>query len=369
MRLFKTLLGRSLLVVLVCACPFKPAPAADALTVVSWGGAYEAAQQRAIFAPFTAQSGVEVNVLTYAGGTKSLVDRAAEEGWDVVDMTESDALSACHQGLLHPLDHADLLVPARKTALRDDFPPGALARCAVAQNIYATVFAYNEKAFPGIKPTALEDFFDLERFPGPRGLQRSPDAILEWALMAEGIPVAQIYDLLSTGRGLDLAFRKLDDIRDAIVWWQTAGEPDQLLRDGKVVLSSGFNGRFFAARNNGEAPIAIVWDGQLLGYEVWAIPTTTQNLAEAEIFIGFATQADQLARLAEHIPYAPARKSALSRIGLHWRSQVPMRHHLPNAAQHAGRALLRDSRWYASTRKLRRQRFEAWLTKTAKVSQ
>ena len=42
--------------------------------------------------------------------------------------------------------------------------------------------AYDERAFPGVKPTRIGDFFDTARFPGPRAVQRGPDGILEWAL-------------------------------------------------------------------------------------------------------------------------------------------------------------------------------------------
>ncbi len=356
------LLCRTLLIGVLIAGIHSAAKAAEQITVVSWGGAYEAAQQRSIFAPFTAQTGIKVNVRSYTGGVDSLRQRAGSEGWDVIDMTEDDAISACSQGLLGALEHREILVPSRKSSLRDDFVPGAFRTCSVAQNIYATVFAYSEKDFPGIKPGRIEDFFDLDAFPGKRAVQRSPDVILEWALMAEGVPVSQIYDLLSTDRGLAVAFRKLDQIRSAIIWWSDPAEPPQMLSDGRAVMASGFNGRFFAATNAGGAAISIVWDSQQIGYEVWAVSASSQNRTNAELFIGFATQPDQLARLAEHIPYTPARHSALPRIGRHWRSHVPMRYHLPNKPRPNERLLYRDSAWYANTRALREQRFDEWLS-------
>ncbi len=354
---------RLILILALFAGLLGGARAADELTVVTWGGAYEAAQKRAIFAPFTAQTGISVNIKTYSGGLAPLRQRAAGEGWDVIDMTEDDAISACNEGALSALQLEEILVPPRSGSLKDDFERGALRKCSVAQNIYATVFAYSEKAFPGVKPARVEDFFDLKRFPGKRALQRSPDVVLEWALLAEGVPAAQVYDLLSTERGLAVAFRKLDEIREDIVWWRDPDEPPALLANGAAVMASGFNGRFLAAANGGRAPISIVWDAQQIGYEVWAIPSGAKNVENAETFIGFATQPDQLARLAEHIPYAPTRQSALSRVGLHWRTQVPMRYHLPNTPRRNERVLYRDSQWYASTRALRQRRFEDWLAK------
>jgi putative spermidine/putrescine transport system substrate-binding protein len=339
--------------------------AEEALTVATWGGAYEAAQDRALFRPFTARTGLSVAVARYQGGLQPLRDRAGPEGWQVVDMLESDAIAACDAGLLHRLDHDALLAPADGVPLAEDFAPARLRPCSIPQNVFATVMAYDERAFPGVKPTRVADFFDLERFPGKRAVEKRPDAILEWALLAEGVPPAQVYDLLSTDRGLRLAFRKLDTIREAIVWWTDADEPARLLAEGDVAMASGYNGRFFAAAQEGGAPLVVVWDGRLIGYEVWAVPRTADPQGPAADFLRFAGRPGPMARLASRIPYGPARRSALERVGLHAETGIPMQDHLPNAPRHDSRALVRDSRWYARTRAIRTRRFEAWLSRGA----
>ena len=221
--------------------------------------------------------------------------------------------------------------------------------------------AYDERAFPGVKPTRIGDFFDTARFPGPRAVQRGPDGILEWALLAEGVPPEQVYGLLSTDRGLRLAFRRLDTIREHIVWWTDPAEPAEMLADGRAVMAAGFNGRFFDMAARGGAPVDIVWDGRIIGTEVWAIPASTENPQAARDFLAFALRPASMARLSELIPYGPARRSAFERVGLHPETGVPMRVHLPNAPQHGGRALIRDAAWVANTRDLRQRRFQAWL--------
>ena len=192
-------------------------------------------------------------------------------------------------------------------------------------------------------------------------MRKSPDAILEWALLAEGVPARQVYDLLSTDRGLKLALRKLDQIRDHIVWWDDVAEPVRLLGSGEVTMSSGYNGRFFSAASHDGLPITIIWDGRLIGHEVWAISGTSDKIADAEKFVRFATAPEQLAALAEIIPYGPTRKTAHLRVGLNPDTAIPMRDHLPNAPQHGERSLTRDSVWYANTELLRNRRFQTWL--------
>ncbi len=338
-----------------------PAGAVEPLTVVSWGGAYEAAQNQALFEPYQEISGVDIKVGRYGGTLEALTGRAEAEGWDVVDMLEDQAIAACEAGLLLRLDHEAILGPSGELSLEVDFAPVRLRPCSVPQNVFALVIAYDDRVFPGVKPRSVEDFFDLERYPGKRAIEKSPDGILEWALMAEGVPPSQIYDLLSTDRGLRLAFRRLDAIRESIVWWEDVAAPATLLKDGRVAMASGYNGRFFLAAQDEGAPISIVWDGRLIGYDVWAIPTSVGDRRAAEAFLRFAAAPAQMARLAERIPYGPARRSALERIGLHPVSGVPMRDYLPNADHRSEPQLIRDSRWYAHTRSLRTRRFEAWL--------
>lgn len=331
--------------------------AAEQITVVSWGGAYQAAQREAVFDPFTAATGIAVEVIEYDGTAANLAERARAGGWDVIDMLANQAHAACAAGALLAFDPVLLI----GDEAWDDFAPVKPTRCAIPQNVYARVVAYDSRAYPGAKPTRIADFFNTERFPGKRAVQKSPDGILEWALMAEGVPASQVYGLLSTDRGLSLAFRRLERIRESIVWWTDPKEPAQMLEDSTVAMATGFNGRFFAAKEDRGVPLSIVWDARLTGIEVWTIAANTDAPDAARQFLIYAAGPDAMARLAERIPYGPARRSAFERVGLHPGTGTPMLAHLPNAPQHGDRALLHDSHWYTNTESLRWRRFEAWL--------
>lgn len=109
------------------------------------------------------------------------------------------------------------------------------------------------------------------------------------------------------------------------------------------------------------APISVIWDGQLIGFNSWAIPKGTDQTALAEQFIGFATRPENMAVQANRISYGPARRSARRRIGLHVDTRVPMRPHMPTAPEHMENAVIRDHRWYSQTVRLREQWFREWL--------
>jgi len=342
------------------------AMAAETLTVVSWGGAYEYSQTKAYFGPFTERTGIEIRVEQYNGGIDEIREQV-ESGrvtWDIVDLVKSDAIQACDAGLLEKIDIGKLPPAPDGTPAREDFYENALGPCSVGEVIYATVLAFNANAFPGRKPRTISALFDLERFPGKRALQRQPIAILEWALRSYGVPVKDIYNLLSTGRGLDLAFERLEGIREQIVWWEDGATPARLLADGEVVLASGYNGRFFdAAMSDGE-PVQTVWDAQLYDYSVLAIPRGAPRAETARRFIRFATRTEQLAEQAKYISYGPARKSSSTRVWKHAGTGIDIRPHLPTYPPNFEHAIRKDHEWYARTHDRLQERFRSWLAKS-----
>lgn len=344
--------------------------AGQSLTVGTWGGPYEAAQRAALFAPYEQRTGVAINTTDYTGGLTVLDDARPP---DVLDMLEDEAELACRAGLLQAIDHASLskatltqsTPPQGNIAIDDfageDFHEGVFGRCSVAHLTYSMLIAYDERAFTGEKPRRIKDLFDLQRFPGKRALQRSPAALFEWAMMAEGVPVSQIYDLLSTERGLRLVTRRLESLRGHVVWWENPAEAVQLLEEGQVVMASGYNGRFFDAWQQG-ASINMIWDGQIIDRSVWAIPRASgTDKAEILRFLRFVLHPERLAHIARQIPYGPLRHSAFRYIGLHPDTGVAMSDHLPTAAHHLANALHRDTRWYTRTAELRQRYFSAWL--------
>jgi len=336
--------------------------AKEHITIATWGGSYEKAQQTALFEPFENATGVQINILRYNGGEEILKSDALP---DVIDMTLEDAVHACDQNLLHKLKLDSIVkTDIDEFKARKDFIGEALFPCGVAHLSYSTLIAYDDRKFSGEKPQRIKDFFDIERFPGKRALHKKPSEILEWALIAEGVPVDQVYDLLSTARGLRLAFRRLDSIRDHIIWWENPKQAAALLQSGKAVMASGYNGRFFNAQLNG-APITMIWDAQIIDWNVWVIPKNKIKKPPklSYDFIRFVTQTDKMVKLAEIIPYGPSRKSALKRIGLHAEKGFSMRDHLPTAKHHLDRAIFRDATWYAKTVELRNARFWDWLNK------
>lgn len=335
----------------------------QALRIATWGGSYEEAQREAYFRPFTEESGVAIETVAYEGGVEPLREWVGEGAArvDIADMTMADHRRACRLGLLRKFDHRVLAPAPDGTAAINDFIPGSYTDCGVAHNAFSMVVAFDEEAFAGAQPYRIEHLFQPEKYPGGRALRKRPDALMEWALIAYGVPPADLYSLLSTERGMRLAFSRLDRIRDEIVWWRDPERAVELLTSDRASFASGYNGRFFNARVVRDKPIKIIWDAQLYQLETWGILRDSPNRELAKRFIRFATRTESMVRYASHIAYGPTRHSGNRRVSGHATTGVDMRIHMPTNENHMDRAIKKDVIWYARTREALTERFDAWL--------
>ena len=338
-----------------------PAQARDTLNVVSWDGAYVRSQILGFIRPWEAETETTVNVIQYSGGIDEIRQqvRAWNVQWDVVDLEMFDAIRACNEGLLEPFDHDTLPAGADGTPAADDFIGASLMPCGVGNVVGATVVSY-DPARLAEAPRSLEDFFDLDAFPGRRGLRRTPQGNLEWALIADGVPREQVYEVLGTDAGLDRAFAVLTRLKPQIEWWRTGEEALRLLETGEVVMGAVYSGRVPDAVTRG-ASLALLWDHQIWFYDVGGVPRHGRNTEQAMAFIRYATSTESLARQAAHIPYGPARRSSVERV------PEAMRAQLPTAEANLATAIALDAAFWSENMERINRRFERWLSRSVRV--
>ncbi len=335
------------------------AEAAQSLTVVSWGGAYTHSQVQAYHKPFSKQTGIQISSEDYNGGLAQIRVQA-ESGnvkWDLVDLELSDAVRGCDDGLLARIDLSILPPAPDGTPAHEDFIPGTLTDCAVGEIVWSTVVAFDKTKFEAKRPWTIKDFFNVADFPGKRGLRKSPRVNLEWALMADGVPNDQVYEVLATSEGVERAFKVLDGIKPHVIWWETGAQPPQLLADGEVAMTSAYNGRLFNAIFKEKKPFVIIWDGQVWDIDLWGIVKGTPNLATALEFIKFATDTTRLADQAKYISYGPVRRSSMNKVN------KKMKPHLPTSPDNFANSLQNDYQWWADNQQEMDERFTAWLAR------
>jgi putative spermidine/putrescine transport system substrate-binding protein len=197
--------------------------------------------------------------------------------WDVAEVvTGADFQLGVKKGLFAKLDPK--IVPL------DQLPEGSHNEYGFQNEIYSSVIAWNTDEFPldGEHPENLEDIFDTERFPGKRCLFNYPQygATLEVALIADGVAPEDLYPL-----DIERALRKLDTIRDDIVWWDNGTKSIQYLIDGECSIGLTWNGRAFSRIKNDDVPVGMAWGNALIHTGYLAIPKGAPNMENAQALV------------------------------------------------------------------------------------
>jgi len=343
--------------ILLGVLPVATAADPEPITVVSWGGVYQKSQREAYMKPFTEATGIPIEEDEYGGDFDEVIAQveSGDVQWSVVDVTLADAIRGCEGGYLEPIPPTILPPAPNGTPAMEDFLPNTLHECAVGEILWSTLFAYNEEAFPGEEPDSVADVFNTDDFAGRRGLRKTPRNNIEWALMADGVASRDVYAELRTDAGVDRAFRKLDELRGSIEWWESGSKPQEWLDDGTVTISSAYNGRVFNAIVKQDKNFDYIWDGQIWEIDLWVIPRGADNLANILKFVAFSTGTRPLAEQTEYVSYAPARKSSLPLIRREYRS------HMPTSPANFRNSLQNDFIWWAENQEKMDERFNAWL--------
>ena len=332
------------------------ASAAD-LVFASWGGSYQDAQIATAVKPAIAKMGTNVKTDVYNGGIAQIRSQVQTNNvtWDVVDIQYADAIRACDEGLLEKIDPASL--PAGKSGIsaKSDFMPGGVSDCMVGNVAWSTVITYNKDAFKNGQPSKVADFFDLKKYPGKRGLRKSPEGALEWALLADGVKPADVYKVLGTKDGVNRAFKKLDTIKSSIVWWEAGAQPPQLLADREVTMTSAYCNRIWTAIAQDKKPFGFVWDGEVKNIEGLAIVKGTKNLKAAQDFLKFSTDTEQLAKLGSATALGPMRKTSLPLV------DPAVSPYLPTNPENQKTAVDVDVQFWADHSDDLNQKFAVWL--------
>jgi len=303
------------------------------LTIVSFGGAYGDAQKKHMVDPYVKKTNTRIVFESYSGGIAEIKAQVYSGNvlWDVVDIETVDLERACSEGLLEVFPFNQLPNGEDGVAANDDFFPDALSNeCAVGNMYWTILYAYNEKTLINnsadkYKPSTIADFFDEKKYPGKRALRKRPQVNLEWALLADGVPVADVYTVLSTDEGQKRAFNKLDSIKNSLIWFDSWSQAPQLLNDGGAIMVQSANGRIYSAIKKDSKPFVMVWDGHVYDLDGWAIVKGSKNKESAIDFINFSTGTIPLSGMQD-VAYGPTRKSASSYLSDAVKNQLPSSH-------------------------------------------
>lgn len=321
------------------------------IVIATTGGSWEAAQKTAYYEPFTAATGIKV-VLVPADQNQVLVslERGDAPRVDILQLNAANAALFENKGALEPVDYQyfdEDTIAGMQEAYR--------GKSTVAQITYSLGIGYSEDAGANF-PKNWVEFYDTDAVPGVRALPACnagfllDGAVLETALMGDGVPADELYPL-----DIDRAFRKLEEIRPHVgVFYTSSAAGPQALIDGRADFASTFNGRIFAVREQG-AKVNFEWDQSLIQTQFWGVVKNSPNRENAMKFIAFASRAEGQAVAANLVGYGPTNQNAFADIKpelLPW---------LPGSPQNLPKQVLQNYDWWNTVDASGKSNFELAL--------
>lgn len=256
------------------AAPRLRRAAADenVLYVNTWGGSWEEAAKKNFFDPFTKETGIEVRTVSPISVAKlaQQVDTGVYE-FDVTTLGLADLARANANGFVE--------------SAKGELDPASLWDGAVVDNglithAFGNVLAYHKDKYPNGAPQNWADFWNVERFPGPRSLQKYAARVLAFALMADGVTPDKLFPY-----DLDRAFASLDKIKPHIrVWWTAGPQSTQILADNEVDMAEIWDQNARDAQKQTPA-VEMTFNQALIDQAGWIVAKGTPRAANGWKFI------------------------------------------------------------------------------------
>jgi putative spermidine/putrescine transport system substrate-binding protein len=344
-------------------CLSGSAASARDLTVVGWGGNTQDAQRQIYFQPFSKASGKPVLEESWDGGIGILQSKvkAGSPNWDVVQVEADELAIGCADGLYEKIDW-------KKLGSKDAYLKTAVGDCGVGAFVWSTVIAYDSARISGgavpqsvvpqsVVPESWADFWNTAKLPGKRALRKGAKYTLEFALLADGVPGDKLYDVLAAREGVDRAFRKLDQLRPSLVWWESGAQALQLLASGEVVMTSAYSGRIAGINRTENRKFKVVWPGSIYAVDSWVILKGAENKALGEDFIAFASRSENQVKLPAFVAYGPSNLDAARAV------PEDLRGDLPTTPANLEQAIALDVDFWTDNSEALTKRFNAWLAR------
>lgn len=314
----------------------------DGIVVVGWGGSTQNAISAAMIDSFSRETGLAVREDSY-DGSYSLLESKAESSkgnWDVVEVETTVLNQAASRDLVREIPNLDS-VSGVKESRKSKYGAGLFE--------WWTVLSWNKTRIPeGVEePSTWDDFWDTRKYPGPRGIRKSPRAALEIALLADGVPADSLYPL-----DVERALNKLDLIRDEIRWWETGGEQQARLLS-EYTMSTAWSGRVWVLIQDGE-PVDMTLNGGIADVDWWVIPKNTSDYATAVEFVRHALRADVQADFSNLTGYGPVNNDAYPMLDERIRTYIDPRFLEEPTTDF-------DARWWAENEAEVLNRWRNWL--------
>jgi len=308
------------------------------------GSEYLTAQVEAIFEPFQRLTGATIRTTRTDLEILQQQVNSGDVEWSICDVPAEMVLPLANSGTIAEIDYS--VVDSSDLFAELVLPHG------VGVSLYATLLAYNEEGLePGQKPPrSWADFWATGKYPGFRGLQEAPIGTLEFALLAGGATMADLYPL-----DVDAAFEQLDRIvEDVLLWWRQGAQPTQMIANGELAMVATWHDRILTLVEGG-APVGFTWNQSQINGNCWVVPNGAPESDVAMDFINFATRPEVSAAFSRLFPFGPVNRRAYDLLDDEARAS------LPGAPNLADQQFAIDLEWWFLNGDTVNERFQSWL--------
>ncbi|MBB6421140.1 ABC transporter substrate-binding protein [Streptomyces sp. AK010] len=270
------------------------------------GGSYGDAVQKGVYGPFTRETGIAVKVTNLQASQMQAQFKQGRPQFDLIDIGMMDLAKFTAQDALEQLD-----LDRVKSLKSAKIPENQITDHSIAYSLYANCMAYRTDAFGGKKPESWADFWDTKAFKGSRSMG-TPDADLpelEFALLADGVPMDKLYPL-----DVDRAFKVLSRLRpDIKKFWDSGPLPGVLLSREEVTMSTVWDGRIADLQKQG-IPVERQLNGARRQFQGYGIAKGAVNVDAAYQLMDYALRPEVAARLVKLFPASPSSPVAYQKL-------------------------------------------------------
>ena len=129
------------------------------------------------------------------------------------------------------------------------------------------------------------------------------------------------------------------------------------MKDGEVDMTTGWNGRFDVAKDDG-AKVAYDWRTGIMDWEGYGIPKGAKNKDLAMKYIAEMMKPEYMAEFAKYITYGPT-NGKVYELGLMEDSRAKMMPSHPDNAKHQ---LTLSTEWYSKWRTIAAEMYTEMMT-------
>ena len=310
------------------------------VVAVNSGGAMGEAKRKAIYEPFTRDTGIEV--IAVPGAEMAKIRAQVQSGdveWDVVDLLDGWVPAGIRMGLLERIDD--------KIVDRTGCIPAARNDYAVGGSIYSGGIAYPTDRMAKTPKNWLE-FWNVADFPGRRGLRNRVTDTLEIALMGDGVQAKDVYPC-----DVERAFKALDRVKPAVNHWiaQTA-QTVSLIQSNETDFTYTYTTRV-KDMQAAHVPMGYSFQQNIMGVGWAGVVKGTPHKDAAMRLCSYIARPDLQVQLTNLSGDAPVYPDALEKV------DPAARKWLPNVADPSN--LFVNAAWWDTRIDEMTRRFQEWL--------